>query len=182
MVKESSSPEGALMAGQAWRLRCGEVEIAGDAERQIWPALHEPTMQQCWKTQFGVNESDEEFDWDVFKRICKSKPDWKKKCFAKHNARIGSVRTNLVRRKHSGDPTCPYCGDLETTDHIYQCKSTTMQAAYDINIAELRDHLRATTSKAITETILEICSATRNTGLQIRRRLGPDTQSDCTGT
>jgi len=23
------------MAGQAWRLRCGEVEIAGDAERQI---------------------------------------------------------------------------------------------------------------------------------------------------
>jgi len=36
-----------------------------------------------------------------------------------------------------------------------------MQAAYDVNIAELRDHLRATTSKAITATILEICSATR---------------------
>ena len=36
-----------------------------------------------------------------------------------------------------------------------------MQAAYDVNIAELRDHLRATTSKAITETIIEVCNATR---------------------
>jgi len=118
-------------------------------------------MQQRWKTQFGVNEIDEEFDWDVFKQICKSKPDWKKIWFAKHNARIGSVRTNLVKRKHSEDPICPCCGELETTDHIYQCESTTMQAACDVNIAELRDHLRATTSKTITETILEICSATR---------------------
>jgi len=108
-----------------------------------------------------VNESEEEFNWDVFKRICKSVPDWKKIWFAKHNARIGLVRTNLVRRKHSDDPTCPCCGDLEMTEHIYQCKSTTMQAAYDVNIAELRDHLRATTSKAITETILDVCCATR---------------------
>ena len=130
--------QGPLMAGQAWRFRCGEVEIAGDAKRQIRTALHEPTMQQRWKTQFGVNESDEEFDW-----------------FAKHNARIGSVRTNLVQGKHSKDPTCPCCGELEMTDHIYQCKSTTMQVAYDVNIAELRDHLRATTSKAITEKFLK---------------------------
>jgi len=36
-----------------------------------------------------------------------------------------------------------------------------MQAAYDVNIAELRDHLRATTSKAITETIIEVCGTTR---------------------
>jgi len=65
-----------------------------------------------------VNESDEEFDWDVFKWICKSKPDWKKIWFAKHNARIGSVRTNLVRRKHSEDPTCPCCGELDDGPYL----------------------------------------------------------------
>ena len=88
-MKESSSPIGASND------RAG-VETSGDAKRQIRTTLHKPTMQQRWKKQFGVNDSDEEFDWDVFKWICKSKPDWKKIWFAKHNARIGSVRTNLV--------------------------------------------------------------------------------------
>ena len=153
--------QGPLLEGQAWQLSCGDIQIAGDSERQIRNALHEQTMHQRWKTQFGLDEIEEEFNWDAFKRNCVSKPDWQKVWFAKFNARIGSVRTNLVRRKHSEDPTCPCCGELETTEHIYQCKSANMQAAYDVHMEELTSHLRATTSKAITDSIIEVCNATR---------------------
>jgi len=85
-----------------------------------------------------------------------SKPDGQKVWFAKFNAHIGSVKTNLVRRKHSDNPTCPCCGELETTEHIYQCKSANMQAAYDVHMEELTSHLRAKTSKAITDSIIEV--------------------------
>jgi len=36
-----------------------------------------------------------------------------------------------------------------------------MQAAYNVHMEELTSHLRATTSKAITDSIIEVCNATR---------------------
>jgi len=36
-----------------------------------------------------------------------------------------------------------------------------MQVAYNVNIAELTAHLRAMISKAIADTIIEVCDATR---------------------
>jgi len=81
--------------------------------------------------------------------------------FVKHNARIRPVKYNLVRRKHDDDPICPCCGALETTDHTFICDNAKMEEAFITNIADHESHLRATTSKAISDSILETCKSIR---------------------
>jgi len=108
--------------------------------------------------QFGTPEDEvSAVDWDTFKRVCKANPEWKKMWFAKHNARIRPVKYNLVRRKHDDDPTCPCCGALETTDHTFEWDEAKMEEAFITHIAELESHLRATPSKAISDSIMETC-------------------------
>ena len=56
--------------------------------------------QKCTKDgaqQFGIaGDKIDKYDWDTFKRVCRANPEGKKLWFAKHNARIGPVRNNLV--------------------------------------------------------------------------------------
>jgi len=116
-------------------------------------------MHDRWNKQFELEGVEDEFDWDSFKRTCRSKSDWQQIWFAKHNSRIGGIRQNLVRRKHGEDPTCPCYGEVETTDHIYQCTNIKMQDTYEANMEEVTSHLRAISSKAISDTIT--CNAIR---------------------
>jgi len=119
-------------------------------------------MQKRWCMQFGIPENEvSTVDWDTFKRVCKANPEWKEVWFAKHNARIRPVKYTLVRRKHDDDPTRPCCGALETTDHTFICDDAKIEEAFIANLADLESHLRATTSKAISDSILETCKSIR---------------------
>jgi len=146
------------LAGQNWQLYCNGKMISGDIDRLLRNNLHEEKMHNRWCTQFGIEGDDvAKYDWDTFKRVCRASPEGKKIWFAKHNARIGPVKYNLVRRKHDDDPTCPRCGDLETTEHTFMCKDEKMEEAFNTHLEPLESHLRGTTTKAIAESILETC-------------------------
>ena len=138
------------LAGQNWQLHCNGKTITGDIDRLLRNNLHEEKMHKSWCSQFGI-EGDEidEYDWETFKRVCRASPEGKQFWFAKHNARIGSVKYNLVRRKHDDDPSCPRCGALETTDHTFICKDDKMEEAFNTHLEALESHLRETTSKTI---------------------------------
>jgi len=92
--------QGPLLEGETWKLRCKGDAIAGGSDKQIRQAIHETKMHDRWNKQFGLDGVEDEFDWDTFKRTCRSKSDWQQIWFAKHNSRIGGIRQNLVRRKH----------------------------------------------------------------------------------
>jgi len=150
------------LAGQNWQLHCNGKMISGDIDRLLRNNLHEEKMHNRWCTQFGIEGDDvAKYDWDTFKRVCRASPEGKKIWFAKHNARIGPVKYNLVRRKHDDDPTCPRCGDLETTEHTFMCKDEKMEEAFNTHLEPLESHLRGTTTKAIAESILETCRSIR---------------------
>ena len=156
-----------ILAGQTWTLRCNGKLITGDVERLLRNNLHEDPMRRRWCMQFGIpNNEVSAVDWDTFKRVCKANPEWKKVWFAKHNARIRPVKYNLVRRKHDDDPTCPCCGALETNDHTFICDDAKVEEAFIANLADLESHLRATTSKAISDSILETCKSIRYNRLE----------------
>jgi len=67
------------------------------------------------------------------------------------------VNNNLVRRKHDDDPTCPCCGAIETTDHTFVCKDARIEEEFNTYIERAESHLQATTSKAISDSIMETC-------------------------
>ena len=110
--------------------------------------------------QLGIPEDKvSAVDWDTFKRVCKANPEWNNLWFTKHKARIRPVKYNLVRRKHDDNPTCPCCGALETTDHTFVCDEAKIEEAFITHIADLKSHLRATTPKAISDSIMEACQS-----------------------
>ena len=145
-----------------WQLQCNSKIISGDIDQLLRNNLHKEKMHKRWCAQFGIEgDKIDEYDWDTFKQFCRASPEGKKLWFAKHNARIGPVKYNLVRRKHDDDPSCPRCRELETTDHTFICKDDKMEEAFNTHLEVLESHLRETTSKAIAESILEICRSIR---------------------
>ena len=62
-------------------------------------------------------------DWEVFEKIQEMMSAWQNIWMTKYNARIGVVRVNMVRRRHTTENGCPNCGMPENVDHIFTCQS-----------------------------------------------------------
>jgi hypothetical protein len=82
---------------------------------------------------------------------------------AKYNARIESVRINMVRRKHATSTACPhYCMSLEDTDHIVTCPSIAASTLYNTQMIKLEYFLKQTPSRELQQAILEIVGGLRH--------------------
>jgi len=148
---------GPMMEGESWRLRMDDTPIAGNIERTLKHRLGLKSMPTRWKTL--LNLSDDQWrtiDWEVFTKTHDILPDWKNIWMTKHNARLGPVMTNMVRRRHATDEGCPNCGMREDTDHIFTCRSTVSEAIFRRQKEILKLHLQDTTSKQMQLIIMEL--------------------------
>ena len=155
---------GIMMEGESWRLYMDNTPIAGNIERTLNLQLGLKSMQTRWKTLLNLSEDQwRTIDWEVFTKTHDILPDWKNIWMTKHNAQMGPVMANMVRRQHATDEGCPNCGVREDTDHIFTCKSPVTEDIFKSQEEILKLHLQDTTSTQLQLIIMELVTTFRET-------------------
>ena len=67
----------------------------------------------------------------------------------------------MVQRKHSEDPTCLCCEEMENTEHILQCQSVTQEEMFTREKTNLKIYLSDVTSWEFRGAITELIKAFR---------------------
>ena len=152
------------LPGQPWQLfdPTSNEYITGQFERLIRIRVFDQPMKAYWTRKFDLGEdSITPTRWATFKRHNKRLPKHVAIWQSKFNQRLLGVKTNLYRRGHSGDSTCPLCSLSEDTDHIFQCPSPEASEAYQEGIDDVATFLTSTTSADLRDALLEVCRCFR---------------------
>jgi hypothetical protein len=148
--------------GTPWTIKHQGKIIAGNTEKRIRKAIHESKMQEVWRKKFGLTrEQAISTSWKAFKRNNRTMDEWKSVWMTKYNQRIGGVRKNMERRKHSTDSVCPCCEDTEDTDHILRCANEEIEEIYKSTTTEIHEWMETTSGTQVAHAFREVCDAIR---------------------
>jgi len=139
------------LAGQKWQLQCNSKMITGVIDRLLGNNLHEKNAQKMVHT---IRNRQWRRLWVWLGHIQRSLLSK----FRREKAVVWETQDQWKATLYK-DPTCLCCGKIEATDHTFICDDEKMEEAFKMNFEGLRFHLRATTSKAISDSILEICQS-----------------------
>ena len=119
-------PQQRAIHGEKWNpVINGELAVHNLRERLrlslTWPRLH-----AHWNLERTTHADPNEIAHDAidhaFQNISSGRHCW----FVKHVARFGPVGLMMHRRKEWNTPACPWCGEVENTEHIWTCQSATV--------------------------------------------------------
>ena len=104
-----------------------------------WPRLH-----AHWNLKRTTHTDLNEIAYDAidhaFQNVSSGRHCW----FAKHVAHFGPVGLMMHRRKEWNTPACPWCGEVENTEHVWTCQSATVTELWEKRLkaqTELMDEL-----------------------------------------
>ena len=147
--------------GQPPLLMCRGEPIAGDCESRLRYLIHERDAREWWNQRMRVSDVVDLLDMEVLDMYRKTTPRWRKTWSIKYGAGLLPTRSNLMKRGHTQDDTCPWCKKTETTEHIFRCTHAEMKKTYDDNIDTLADFLRASTTPDIAKGIIFVLDCLR---------------------
>ena len=121
-------------------------------------------MKKWWMEKCNLEIQEEELiDWEAYASFRKLTPRWRNTWAVKYGAGLLPTGHNLQRRGHSHTSACPWCNEeIETTNHIFQCKHLEMAKGFDDELDKIDDFLRGTTSNAIREAVIQLLHGLRD--------------------
>ena len=145
-----------LILGEKWRIVNFKINNE-TLENDIREHLYENKMKKRWKQRLKLEQWEfDETSWDNFRQINKRNKAWKKIFISKYNSGILGTMKNLKRRKHSEIDKCPNCGAVETETHIFKCPAVIISDEYELQMENLSQLLKTTTSVHIQEGIKKL--------------------------
>ena len=93
-----------------------------------WPRLH-----AHWNIKRTPHTDLNAIVYDAIDHAFQNVPSGRHRWFVKHVARLlfGPVGLMMHRRKEWSSPACPWCGEVETTEHVWTCQSATVTELWD---------------------------------------------------
>jgi hypothetical protein len=150
--------------GQPWTITCQGTILTGNVEKRLRHILYEEKMKKWWMEKCNLEIQEEELiDWEAYASFRKLTPRWRNTWAVKYGAGLLPTGHNLQRRGHSNTSACPWCNEeIETTNHIFQCKHLEMAKGFDDELDKIDDFLRGTTSNAIREAVIQLLHGLRD--------------------
>jgi hypothetical protein len=158
LLRDTSTPPSDETEQNLWTLTVQKQPIGGNIHRQIKHTIYKPLMTQRWKTLLKIKETDaQNCDWELFYDAITSQTSRIRYFYTKYNARLLPVGTNLKRRRHSTNDTCPCCGQIENHEHLLCCPHIDMETTYNEatdDIMTFMDNASTQASKLAVHTLL----------------------------
>jgi hypothetical protein len=153
-----------ILEGEEWQLYIGQDKVYKDIDKNIRECASIPKIKDTWNKNGRINQNwFHEVNWTAMEKAMRLSNNSIKHWVIKRSAWDCGAHAILLRRKERDNDHCPFCGQSETVEHVYQCQDDRVQTVWIEQIQAFELYLKDSgTDPEITSQIIEGLQAWRN--------------------
>jgi hypothetical protein len=112
-----------ILPHEEWSLYINNIKVCKNFKTRLYHNWSIPSMESFWKDKRGwTKETFSSINWDAIKDASSLWSKEKQRWVTKHCVGTAGVNQVLHNWKKSPSPICSKCTEMETTNHVWQCK------------------------------------------------------------
>ena len=160
---DTPAPQHSILAGEKWRLIINEQVVTGNYDQSLLLHCNHEKAITYWSGRGQFNAQYAHLiNWKAHQKGFKALTSSEKLHITKLYSGVQTVGKVMHRRGLWTEPTCKFCDEIETHQHLLQCRSPQGQHIYQQAFNKLDDWVEKQTSAEIGQAIWSLFDAYRN--------------------
>jgi hypothetical protein len=136
------SPRHFMIAAEPWSIWYQGKKIMSDLSETVYDLVHSDDAKEYWKNKDDLSDTAiNSVNWDLLEVAMKETTRSKRIFISKHACGMCGVGKFMKRWKQWQDASCPRCGILEDSAHVWRCKGEGVEEIWDKALMDLEGWL-----------------------------------------